>query len=99
MHKIDYGQLGLEDNVVLMAVFAPVLASPENSSKSTDTASSSNASSTVTHGLPPLSNLGDARILVSTTHITFDPAKGDVKLGQLRSLMTCVSRLMEQQVG
>jgi hypothetical protein len=33
------------------------------------------------------------RLLVATTHVTFDPSKGHVKLGQLRHLLATADDL------
>lgn len=42
---------------------------------------------------------GPVSIVVGNTHICFDPAKGDVKLGQIRTLFNRAAQLGEEGLG
>ncbi|EFJ41831.1 hypothetical protein VOLCADRAFT_119579 [Volvox carteri f. nagariensis] len=66
LERLDFAPLGLEDNLALLMGLGPRAEAAEAAGLDRQVAEA----------------LTSVRLLVATTHITFDPAKGDVKLGQ-----------------
>ncbi|GLC51744.1 hypothetical protein PLESTB_000543300 [Pleodorina starrii] len=79
LQRLDFAPLGLEDNVAMLLSLAPRCEGAAAAAAGLDSATAEALSS--------------VRLLVATTHITFDPAKGDVKLGQVRTLLSRAASL------
>ncbi|GFR45062.1 hypothetical protein Agub_g6435, partial [Astrephomene gubernaculifera] len=86
VRRLDFAPLGLDDNVALLLSLAP--RAGEGGSEGAGGGSGAAAGEVATQAAAeencsPQSHasLSAVRLLVATTHITFDPAKGDIKLG------------------
>ncbi|KAG1665479.1 hypothetical protein FOA52_007611 [Chlamydomonas sp. UWO 241] len=103
--SIDFLELGLEENVALIVTLRPKL-DPVAASAATATAVGGDDSAAAAGGgvpcggersaappAPPPSGVDKGpppAVVVSNTHLLFDPSRGEVKLGQVRTLLATV---------
>ncbi|KXZ49029.1 hypothetical protein GPECTOR_23g117 [Gonium pectorale] len=80
--RLEFAPLGLDDNVALLLSLEPRADAPPPGSGAGAGGCSSSTGTGSALDRRAAEALSRVRLLVATTHITFDPAKGDVKLGQ-----------------
>lgn len=95
-HRLLHEHNDLADNIVLYLLLKP-LGPPESSGPSRPSPASRQPTAQQTASIPAASSTPpppDCLVLVANTHVIFDPARGDAKVGQVRMLMETAAQLM-----